>query len=172
MCLSTEAGTAQADIQQSPRINIMELMAIPKFERLFREVAGLDVDKEDLRRLNDFFNHEVEDLLIRGVANAKTNARDVIWPSDLPITKGLQENIHTFKVIDKDIQLTPILVQLTRLPVMELDYSDDTRAMLPEVAGGLSVALAHSFKIIDPEMKNPLGAADWDRAFKLFDEIL
>jgi hypothetical protein len=150
----------------------MELMAISKFERLFREAASLDVDKEDLRRLDDFFNHEVEDLLIRGVANAKANERDVIWPSDLPITKGLQENIQAFKKLDKDIQLTPILVQLTRVPVLEMEYGDETRAMLPEIAGGLSVALAHSFKIIDPGVKNPVGDEHWAKAFKLFDEIL
>jgi hypothetical protein len=150
----------------------MELMAIPKFERLFREAASLDVDKEDLRRLDDFFNHEVEDLLIRGVATAKANARDVIWPCDLPITKGVQENIHAFKVLDKDIQLTPILEQLTKVPVLELDYADDTRAMLPQISGGLIVALAHSFKIMDPDMKNPQGDADWEKAFRLFDEIM
>jgi hypothetical protein len=167
-----EGQHEQADILHSRRINIMELTAISKFERLFREAASLDVDKEDLRRLNDFFNHKVEDLLIRGVANAKANARDVIWPADLPITKGLQENIHAFKKIDKDIQLTPVLDQLTKVPVLELDYGDETRAMLPQIAGGLSVALAHSFKIIDPDMKNPLATKHWERAFKLFDEIL
>jgi hypothetical protein len=153
-------------------MNIMELMAIPKFERLFREAAGLDVDKEDLRRLDDFFNHEIEDLLIRGVANAKANARDVIMPSDLPITKGLQENIHAFKAFNDDLDLTPVLDQLTRLPVLELEYSDDTRAMLPEIAGGLSVALARSFKIMDPDAKNPLATEHWDRAFKLFDQLM
>lgn len=150
----------------------MELMAIPKFERLFREAASLDVDKEDLRRLDDFFNHEIHDLLIRGVATAKANGRDVILPCDLPITKGLQENIHDFQALDQDLQLTPILDQLTKQPVLELDYSDDTKAMLPEIAGGLSVALAHSFKIMDPDAKNPLAAEHWDRAFKLFDQLL
>jgi hypothetical protein len=150
----------------------MELMAIPKFERLFREAASLDVDKEDLRRLDDFFNHEIEDLLIRGVANAKANARDVILPVDLPITKGLQESIHAFKAFNQDLQLTPILDQLTKLPILELDYSDDTRAALPEIAGGLTVALARSFKIMDPDVKNPLATEHWDRAFKLFDHLM
>jgi hypothetical protein len=150
----------------------MELMAIPKFEKLFREAASLDVDKEDLRRLDDFFNHEIEDLLIRGVATAKANSRDVILPCDLPITKGLQENIHIFQALNQDLQLTPILDQLTKLPLLEMDYADDTRAMLPEIAGGLSVALAHSIKIIDPDAKNPLATEHWEKAFKLFDQIM
>jgi hypothetical protein len=149
----------------------MELMAIPKFERLFREAASLDVDKEDLRRVDDFFNHEIHDLLIRGVAIAKANQRDVIEPQDLPITKGLQESVHAFKAFDADIQLRPILDQLTKFPVVELDYSDDTRAMLPEVAGGLTVALARSFTVMNPDVKNPM-TADWDRARKMFDLLM
>ncbi len=42
---------------------ITELMAVDRFERLFREAAGLDVDKSDLRRLNDFVNQKTYDLL-------------------------------------------------------------------------------------------------------------
>jgi hypothetical protein len=148
-----------------------ELMAIPKFERLFRLAASLDVDKEDLRRHNDFINHKIYDLLLRGVANAKANGRDVIQPSDLPITKGLQESIHVFKAFNEDLELAPILDQLTKQPVLELDYSDDTKAMFPEIAGGLSVALARSFKIMDPDAKNPL-SEHWDRAFRIYDQIM
>jgi hypothetical protein len=56
--------------------------------------CGVDIDKEDLRRYNDFVKHKPCDLLLRGQANAKANGRDVIQPWDLPITKGLQESIH------------------------------------------------------------------------------
>lgn len=149
----------------------MELMAIPKFERLFRSAASLDVDKEDLRRVDDFFNHEIEDLLIRAVATAKANARDVILPSDLPITKGLQENIHAYKAFEQDIELRPVLEQLTKLPPLELDFSDETREILPEVAGGLTVALARSFTIMNPDLKNPM-SDDWDRAYRMFDHLM
>jgi hypothetical protein len=149
----------------------MELMSIPKFERLFRQAASLDVDKDDLRRLNDFINHKIYDLLLRGVATAKTNGRDVILPCDLPVTKGLQESIHAFKAFNEDLELTPILDQLTKHPVLELDYSDDTRAMLPEIAGGLTVAVARSFKVMDPDVKNPL-SEHWERAFQTFDLLM
>jgi hypothetical protein len=153
------------------RAAIMPVMSIPKFERFFRAAASLDVDKEDLRRYDEFVNHKVYDLLLRGQANAKANDRDVIEPFDLPITKGLQESIHAFRPINEDIDLQSILEQLTKLPVLDMEYSDDTRATIPEIAGGLSVGLARSFKIMNPDLKN-LAADDWDKAFKIFDTVL
>ncbi|WP_218669397.1 DUF1931 family protein [Massilia sp. KIM] len=150
---------------------IMAVMNIPKFERFFRAAASLDIDKEDLRRYDEFVNREIADLLVRGQATAKANDRDVIEPHDLPITKGLQESIHAFRALDEDIALQDVLDQLTRLPVLDMEYSDETRARLPEIAGGLSVALARSFKIVDPDLKNPM-SRDWDKAFKLFDLLL
>ena len=86
----------------------MELTSIAKFERFFRETASLDVDKDDLRRYNDFINDKVYDLLIRAQAAAKANLRDVIQPSDLPITKGLQQSIESFRKIDKELELAPM----------------------------------------------------------------
>jgi hypothetical protein len=149
----------------------MPVMNIAKFERFFRIAASLDVDKEDLRRYNDFINRKTYDLLIRGEAGAKANGRDVIAPSDLPITKGLQESIHAFKEIGEEIELQPILDHLTALPPLDLDYSDETKARLPRIVGGLSVALARSFKIIDPDLKNPQ-SQHWERTFRIFDLLL
>jgi hypothetical protein len=153
------------------RATIMPVMSIPKFERFFRAAASLDVDKEDLRRYDEFVNHKVYDLLLRGQANAKANDRDVIEPFDLPITKGLQESIHAFRPINEEIDLQSILEQLTKLPVLDMEYSDDTRARIPEIAGGLSVGLARSFNIMNPDLKNPM-SDDWDKAFKIFDTVL
>ncbi|MGZ5198190.1 MAG: DUF1931 family protein [Telluria sp.] len=149
----------------------MAVMNIPHFERFFRAAASLDVDKEDLRRYDEFVNREISGLLVRGQATAKANDRDVIEPHDLPITKGLQENIHAFKALNEDIDLQGVLEQLTRLPVLAMEYSDETRATLPAIAGGLSVALARSFRTVDPGLKNPT-SQDWDKAFKLFDLLL
>jgi len=35
----------------------------------------------------------------------------------------------------------------------------------------LSLALAHTFKILDPDLKNPHGV-EWERARKVFDELM
>jgi hypothetical protein len=44
-------------------------------------------------------------------------------------------------------------------------------ARLPDVVGGLSVALARTFKILDPDVKNPQ-TSHWERAFQVFDLVL
>ena len=147
------------------------VMGVARFERFFRLAAGLDVDKQDLKRYSDFINHKIYDLLLRGVAAAKANGRDIIEPYDLPITKGLQECIHAFREIDEEIELQPILDRLAARPPLELAYSDETEARLPAIAGGLSVALARSFKVVDPHQKHPHGE-QWDRAVQLFDIVL
>jgi hypothetical protein len=147
------------------------VMNIAKFERFFRLAAGLDVDKEDLRRYSDFVHKKAYDLLLRGQANAKANGRDVIEPWDLPITKGLQESGHAYRRINEQIELEPILQGLAQLPQLDMAYGEETVARLPEIYGGLSYALARSFKIVDPRLKNPQ-TAHWETAFQLFDLLL
>jgi hypothetical protein len=149
----------------------MPVMSVAKFERFFRLAAGLDIDKADLKRYNDFVNQKLYDLLIRGEAAAQANGRDIIQPSDLPITKGLQECIYHFKKIDEEIELKPILEQLSALPPLDRACSTETEERLPEIVGGLSVALARSFTIIDPGLKNPQ-TKQWERAFQLFNLLL
>jgi hypothetical protein len=143
------------------------VMGVPKFERFFREAASLDVDKDDIKRYGDFVNEEIYDLLIIGQATAKANDRDVIERFDLPITKGLQESIHEFRRMDQEIELEPILEALAARPQLDATLSDDTTAQLGQIAGGVSVALARAFKLIDTRLENP-SSEHWERAFQLF----
>jgi hypothetical protein len=129
------------------------VMGVARFERFFRTAARLDVDKQDLKRYNEFINHKIYDLLLRAEAAAKANGRDIIEPFDLPI------------------ELQPILDYLTARPPLDLAYSDTTEGRLPAIAGGLSVALARSFKILDPDLKNP-ETKHWERCFQIFDLLL
>ena len=149
----------------------MPIMSVAKFERFFRASAGLDVDKADLKRYSDFVNRKIYDLLLRGQAAAKANDRLIIEPFDLPITKGLQERVHEFRKLEEGIAIEPILEHLTALPPFDLAYSEETQARLPEIAGGISVALAHTFKIIDPDVKNP-ASEEWERSEQIFDLLL
>jgi hypothetical protein len=137
------------------------------FERFFRATASLDVDKDDLRRYEDFDNRKVRDLLL--ISQAKANGRDIIEPRDLPITKGLQETIHDFRGMDEAAEVCPILEQMVAIPPLELAYSEETEGSLPEIAGGLS--LARAFKILEPKLKNPQ-TEHWEQAFRVFDLLL
>ena len=160
--------TAAAQSSKRPTSHVM---SVARFERFFRIAAGVDVDKQDLKRYRDFINQKLYDLLLRGGAAAKANGRLIIEPFDLPITRGLQQCIHEFRKIDEEIELQPILDQLTARPPLDLAYSEDIESELPEIAGGLSVALARAFKIIDSHLKNP-ATEHWQRCFRLFDLLM
>jgi Domain of unknown function (DUF1931) len=149
----------------------MPVMGVARFERFFRAAAGLDVDKDDLKRFDDFVGQQVYDLLLIAQAAAKANRRDVVQPSDLPITKGLQESIHDFERIDQEVELQPILDQLAARPQLDLSLSEEVEARLPAIVGGLAVALARTLKIVDPDVKNPR-SRHWERAFRIFDLLL
>jgi hypothetical protein len=150
----------------------MPVMVIAKFENFFRRAAELDVDRADFKRYDDFISRKIDDLLVRAQANAKANARDVIEPQDLPLGKGLVERMHQFRRLDQEqrIGIAPLLDELTPRPP---DYalSDETEARFPEIVGGLSLALAETFKIIDPKVKHP-ASEEWERGFRVFDTLL
>jgi hypothetical protein len=149
----------------------MVVEAVPKFERFFRVAAEVDVDKDDLRRHRDFVAHKLADLLVIGQVAAKANTRDVIEFWDLPVTKGLQERMHEFEKLDSEIELEPILQRLATWPQLDLTLSDETLDRLPTLVGGISLALARCFRIVDPNVRNPQ-TAQWERAFRLFDLLL
>jgi hypothetical protein len=149
----------------------MSVMGVAKFERFFRSAASLDVDKEDLRRHNDFVGRKVYDLLLIGQAAARFNLRDVVETWDLPITKGLQESMNRFEAMDEAIELQPILDGVAARGPLDLALGVDTEARLPIIAGGMSVALARTLTILDPRAKHP-GSQHWERAFQVFDLLL
>jgi hypothetical protein len=166
-----EESEAMIAAAESSKKNTSHVMSVAKFERFFRIAAGLDVDKQDLKRYSDFINQKVYDLLVRAEATAKANGRAIIEPVDLPITKGLEKCIQEFENIDEQIELRPILDQLTPRPPLGLVYDEDIEDHLPVVAGGLSVALARAFRIIDGDLKHP-HTEHWQRCFRIFDLLM
>ncbi|WP_345470582.1 DUF1931 family protein [Actinoallomurus oryzae] len=61
--------------------------------------------------------------------------------------------------------------RLAKHPPFELTVADETEAGLPQIAGGLTVALARAFKLIDPKLKNP-HTEHWERVARVFDLLL
>ena len=120
----------------------MVVVTVHRLEQLFRRGAGLDFDKSDIRRLEQFLQRTIRQLLIRAEANARANDRDVVQPGDLPLSTGLQGCIHRFRLMNAELQLTDHFKQLVGLPPIDLAYGDETEARLPEIAGGLCLALA------------------------------
>ena len=124
----------------------MPVMGLVKFERLFRAAGGVTVDRDDVNRYLNFVNDAIYDLMVIGQATAKANVRDVIEPWDLPITKGLQESMHQFEKLEEEIELQPILESLAARPPLDVTLDEETQARLPLIFGGISVALAKTFK--------------------------
>jgi hypothetical protein len=145
--------------------------AIPRFQRLFRDAGGLHIDKSDVKRYEDFADRKIYDLLLRGEDNARAVGAKSIQLWHLPITAGLRASILAFREIDESIELQPIIDRLAKQPPLHLSYGDTTVAALPEIFGGLGVALARAFGIIDPHVKNPQ-TGHWDRATRIFDLLL
>src|SRR4051812_3032019 len=69
---------------------------VAKSERFLRAAAGIDVDKDDVERCNDFINQNVYDQLLIGQANARANEHDMVQPHDLPITKACRRRSTNF----------------------------------------------------------------------------
>jgi hypothetical protein len=143
------------------------MAGIPEMKRFFRSAAGIDVDKDDLKRFRVFVDEKVDDIAIAGRNTARWNGRDVIEPQDLPITKGLQERMREFDKLDEAAEIRELLRHTLRRPPDDVTFGEETEDVLSEVFGGISIALARSFRIVDPRLTNP-SSEHWDRAFELF----
>jgi hypothetical protein len=143
------------------------MAGIPEVQRFFRAAGGVDVDKADVGRYRTFVDEKVDDIAIAGRAAARWNSRDVIAPQDLPITKGLQERMREFAKLGEAGDIRDWLRGTLRRPPDDVTFGEETEDVLTEVFGGISVALARSFRIIDPEVQNPT-SQHWDRVLDLF----
>jgi hypothetical protein len=143
------------------------MAGIPELKRFFRAAGNIDVDKADLRRFREFVDERVDGLAVAGRDTARWNGRDVIAPQDLPITAGLQEQIRAFGKLEEADDLRQVLRETVRRPPSDVTFGEDTEDVLVEVFGGISVALARSFRLLDGQVTNP-SSQHWDRAFELF----
>lgn len=147
------------------------LIGISRFESLFRKVADLDVYKSDLKRLNDFIDANINDILTVGRDTAIANARDVIEPWDLPLARGIQRSMEEFDLLDEDLEIEPIMRKLVSFPDLDLAYSDGIVNSMPRIIGAITICLAKTFKVLDPGLKSPQ-PEHWDKAFSIFDMLV
>jgi hypothetical protein len=143
------------------------MAGIPEVQRFFREAGSVDIDTADVDRYRTFVDEKIDDIAIAGRDSARWNDRDVIAPQDLPITKGMQERMREFGKLDTADDMRQLIGQNLRRPPDDVTFGDETEGVLTEVFGGLSLALARSFRIVDPDVENPQ-TRHWQRAFELF----
>jgi hypothetical protein len=137
------------------------------FEQFFRSVASIEIDKSDVRRFREFVDEQIDDIAIAGRNSAKWNGRDVVVAQDLPITKGVQERMREFDKLEEAEEIRELLRQVVRQPPGDVAFAEDTERLLPELFGGLSIALARSFRVVDTRVSNP-STEHWNRVFTIF----
>src|SRR3954467_15695508 len=104
---------------------------VPVFERFFRSVAQLKVDKNDVKRFREFVDGMIDDIATAGRNSARANDRDVIAPMDLPITKGLQERMREFDRLDEAADIRAVLAEAVRRPPADVTLSRRPRRCCP-----------------------------------------
>jgi hypothetical protein len=60
---------------------------------------------------------------------------------------------------------------IAALPPLDRPLSDRSIARMPEIAGGLSLAPARTFVLVDPQLASPR-SRHWEQAFRIFDLLL
>ena len=140
---------------------------VPVFERFFRSVAGIKIDKNDVRRFHEFIDEQIDGIAMAARNSAKWNGRDVIVPQDLPITRGIQERMREFDKLEEAEEIRELLRRVVRQPPGDVAFAEDTDRLLPELFGGLSIALIRSFRVVDATVSNP-STEHWDRVFTMF----
>ncbi|RUM68813.1 MAG: hypothetical protein DSZ05_00455 [Sulfurospirillum sp.] len=123
----------------------MAVVGAHKIEALFKKAAGLQISKEKVKEVSDIVDQKFHDLLLIGEANAKYNGRDVIWYSDLPLTKAFRESMQKFRELEEELALQDVIEHLKTLPPLyTLEIELENKA--GEIAGTLIYILAHIAK--------------------------
>jgi len=81
----------------------MAVTGFHKIEALYKKTAGLKLDHEKVKEISHVIDQKLYDLLVEAEANAKYNGRDVIWLSDLPLTKAMKESMQKFVELEEEL---------------------------------------------------------------------
>jgi hypothetical protein len=147
------------------------MAGIPELERFFRSTAGIEADSGDLHRVHMFVDEKVDAMAFTGRDAARANGRDVIAPHDLPVTACLHERMREFAHVDVADELRTVLRDAPRRPPGDVTFAPETEDVLVDVFGGIALALARSFEILDEELRHPT-LEHWSRVFALYRLVL
>ncbi|RUM61017.1 MAG: hypothetical protein DSY66_03075 [Persephonella sp.] len=146
----------------------MAIVGVSKLEALMRKAASLDIDKNKAKEITDIVEKKLYDLLLIGERNASYNARDVIWESDVPLTKGFLESLQKFKNLEEEIAVKDVLDFLATMPPLKYPLEAELEKKLPEITGTLIYILANLIKSISPDTRKP-SSEDIEKAGKVLD---
>ena len=146
----------------------MAVVGFTKLEALFRKGASLDLDKNKAKEVTDIVEKKLYDLLLIGERNASYNARDVIWESDVPLTKGFLESMQRFRKLEEEVPAEDVLNFLAAMPPLKYPLEAELEKKLPEIVGTLIYVLANIIKDISPGTRRP-STEDIEKAGRVLD---
>ena len=146
----------------------MAIVGIAKLEVLMRKAASLDIDKNKAKEITDIVEKKLYDLLLIGERNASYNNREVIWESDVPLTKGFLETMQKFRKLEEELAIEDILNFLATMPPLKYPLEAELEKKLPEIVGTLIFILAQLIKEISPQSRKP-SSNDIEKAGKILD---
>ncbi len=129
----------------------MAVVGVHKIEKLFKEVSSLKLDKNKVKEISNLVDDKLYDLLVVAQENTKYNGRDVIWLSDLPLTKAFKESMKKFEELEEELELKQILEHLATMPPLRYDLEIELEQKLPLIAGTLLYILALIAKEFSPK---------------------
>ncbi len=132
----------------------MAVIGVHKIEKLFKEVASLRLDKSKVKEISDIVDDKLYDLLVVAQENTKYNGRDIIWFSDVPLTKAFKESMLKFEELEEELELKQILEHLASMPPLRYDLEVELEQKLPLIAGTLLYILALVAKEFSPKDKS------------------
>lgn len=123
----------------------MAVTGAHNIENLYKKAAGLKIHKNKIKEISDIIDKKFNDMLIVGESNAKYNGRDIIWLSDLPLTKAFRESMQKFTALEEELNLKEILAHMEGLPP-KYTVEDAVEEKLTEIVGTLIYILAKTTK--------------------------
>ncbi len=137
----------------------MELLYI---ERLFREEAGLDIKehKDKAELISETVVEIYEELLRKGIENARFNGRDFVSYYDLPITEDLERYINRF-IQDRGEELLRAFVdylakleeELLKVEEALPPMDEELHQKKADILGGILIMFAVVAKLVNGERK-------------------
>ena len=146
----------------------MPVVGVAKLEILMRKAASLDIDKNKAKEITDIVEKKLYDLLLIGERNASYNNREVIWESDVPLTKGFLESMQKFRKLEEEVPVEDVLNFLATMPPLKYPLEAELEKRLPEIVGTLIYILAQLIKEVSPDSRKP-SSEDIEKAGQILD---
>ena len=106
-----------------------------------------------------------------GEENARYDDRQVIWLSDVPLTKGFRESIRKFKALEEEVPLEDILKFLASKPPLKYPLEAELEQKLPEIVGALIYIIAQIIKEVSEDNRYP-SEEELDKTERILDLTL